>query len=197
MKDKHDTLQTYVSEMLGAERHITGAIDRQLKDDRVMKFLEAREVLERTSQVLHAHLGVLEKAYERIGKERGSAIKKAATTVTGAAAGLYDKVRRSDPASRDLRDDYAALNLAAVSYSMLHTTALALREREIAEIALRHLRDLTPLIMKLAEVIPLVVAMELVIEDKTADSSVGAEASRNTVRAWMPEEIELHEEAEL
>jgi ferritin-like metal-binding protein YciE len=194
MKDSKEILHSYVSEMIGAERHIVGAIDSQLKDDRVVKFVEAREILERVSHVLHSHLGVLEAVLDRSGKERAAKLKQAATALTGAAAGLYDKIRRSDPASRNLRDDYTALNLAAVSYSMLHTTALAHKDQEIADLALRHLRDLTPLIMDLSGVIPLVVAMELVIEDKSIDASVGAEAARNTSMAWRPgQEVELEE----
>ena len=195
MRDRQTILSSYVSEMLGAERHIVGAIDSQLKDERVQKFIDARDLLQRVSQVLHGHLESLERLLESSGKEKGSALKRAATTLTGAAAGLYDKVRRSDPASRNLRDDYTALNLAAVSYSMLHTTALAHKDQELADLSLNHLRDLTPLIMRLSEVIPLIVAMELVIEDKSVDPSVGEMAAKNTSMAWRQEEI--YAEAEI
>jgi hypothetical protein len=194
MKDKQDILHSYVSEMLGAERHIAGAIDSQLKDQRVEKFIDAREILEKISRTLHSHLNTLEQTLDKGGKERASALKRAATTLSGAAAGLYDKVRRTDPASRDLRDDYTALNLAAVSYSMLHTTALAHKDSAIADLALNHLRNLTPLIMELSQVIPLVVAMELVVENKSIDPSVGGEAARNIKMAWTPQEDILQEE---
>jgi hypothetical protein len=197
MKERKDILHSYISEMLGAERHIAGAIDSQLRDERVQKFIEAREILQRISQVLHDHMNTMEGVLDRSGKERASTLKRAATTLSGAAAGLYDKVRRTDPASRDLRDDYTALNLAAVSYSMLHTTALAHKEPEIADLSLRHLRDLTPLIMRLSQIIPLIVAMELVVENKAVDPSVGAEAARNTAMAWTPEKVEIHEAAEV
>ena len=86
--------------------------------------------------------------------------KAAVATALGAFAGLYDKVRK-DPVSRMLRDDYTALNMASFSYTMLHTTALAFHDEPVASLALKHLQDLTPLIMHLNEVVPHVVVKEL------------------------------------
>jgi hypothetical protein len=40
-----------------------------------------------------------------------------------------------------LRDDYTALNLAAIGYHMLHTTGMGLQNQATADLALRHLKD--------------------------------------------------------
>lgn len=183
---KQDILQDYVSDMLGLEKHIDGVIARQATDDRMQAYDQAHDLIMRISSTLKKHRAILEKALDSVGGESSKTVlKRVAASVTGMAANLYDKARPTDPVSRNLRDNYTALNMAAVSYTMLHTTALALKERSIADLAVRHLEDLTPLIMELSEVIPDVVARELASEDKAIDPSVGREALGNTRKAWM------------
>ena len=46
---------------------------------------------------------------------------------------MIDKIR-AEELSKDLRDDYTALNLSAISYVMLITTSLACGDRETAEL---------------------------------------------------------------
>lgn len=179
-------LRDYVSDMLGLEKHIDGVIARQATDDRMLAYAEAHDLVMRASSTLKKHRAALEKALDAVGGENAkTALKRAATSITAMAGNLYDKARPGDPVSSNLRDDYTALNMAAVSYTMLHTTALALKERSIADLAVRHLEDLTPLIMELSEVIPDVVARELTAEGKAIDPDVGSEAVRNTQKAWM------------
>ena len=65
-----------------------------------------------------------------------------------------------------VRDDYAALSFAIVCYQMLHTTALALGDQRIADIAIRNLEDYATAIMRLGEIVPPLVVEELASEGR-------------------------------
>jgi hypothetical protein len=92
-----------------------------------------------------------------------------------------------------LRDDYTALCFACVCYEMLHTTALALGHGEIATLALEHLRDYTPAVMAIGELVPEVVTDELQREGKVRSrGAVARLAADNTREAWRTPEIGAH-----
>ncbi len=186
MSDRNSTLQQYVGDMLALERHIHDAVRRQRDDENVTSHPKTHGVISRIESTLDEHIEHLERHLKAIGGDSSSPVKDAVSAVTGAAAGLYDKVR-TDKASKMLRDDYTALGLAAISYTMLHTTGLALNSEETANIALRHLRHWTPLIVDISEVIPLVVAKELAEDPGQVSPTVGEQAVRNTQEAWSHE----------
>lgn len=186
MSVRTDTLQQYVGDMLALERHIHDAVRRQRDDEKVQKQSEAHTIISRVEAQLDEHIEHLEQHLESLGGSPTSVVKEAVTAVTGAVAGLYDQVR-DEKVSKMLRDDYAALSLAAVSYTMLHTTGLALTDQETADIALKHLKHWTPIVVDISEAIPLVVANELGEEMAGTDSSAGREAVKNTQVAWSRE----------
>jgi ferritin-like metal-binding protein YciE len=188
MSDRKETLQQYVSDMLALERHIHEAVRRQRDDSKVSPHVEAHQLISRIEAALDEHIEHLEEHLESLGGEPTSPVKDAVSAVAGVAAGVYDKMR-SDPVSKMLRDDYTALSLAAISYTMLHTTGLAMTDHQTAEIALEHLGHWTPLIVEISEVVPLVVARELADEGGMVNAQVGQEAVRNTQQAWSPEAI--------
>lgn len=184
MKDNREALRPYIADMLAVDKHILEAIERQQKDDDIRQFPNALNLIDRLDDVLRGHVQALETHLEGFpGGGAAGAVKGAVTGVLGALAGVYDKVRK-DTASRALRDDYTALSLATISYTMLHTTALGLRQGATAEIALRHLKNLTPLVMELNEVIPPVVAKELSLEGYDIETGLAQQAVRNTQEAW-------------
>jgi hypothetical protein len=67
---------------------------------------------------------------------------------------------------------------------MLHTTGLALKQPETANLALSQLHDITPIIVDISEIIPLVVIRELSNDSEVIDRTVGDTAIRNTQKAW-------------
>ena len=68
---------------------------------------------------------------------------------------------------------------------MLHTTALAVGERDVAELALRHLKDYAPLVIELGEAVPEIVVRELSTEGKVMGSAdAAAQAKQNACQAW-------------
>jgi hypothetical protein len=158
-------LHKHVSDMVALVDHILEAVETQLGWEEIQRLPEARQRLEQTLAVLRAQKLKLESYLAGTGED-ASLLKKAVTTITGMAAGLYGKVREHT-GSRILRDDYTALNLASVSYTMLHTTALTYGERVLADLAALHFKELATLIVGLADALPEIVARE--IEGADAD----------------------------
>jgi hypothetical protein len=186
MRDAKEILQQYVSDMIALDEHIHEAIKRQIEDDRLKQFPEASKVVNTIHRTLDTHIAGLKGQVKSLGGEASGPIKEAVSAVAGVAAGLYDKVRH-DPVSKMLRDDYTALSLTAISYTMLHTTGLALQNQTVADLAQRYLKDITPIIIDISQVIPGVVIKDLEDNDVLIDRAVGQEAVRKTQQAWSAE----------
>lgn len=185
MADNRDSLRPYVADMAAVEKHILEAIERQSKDDDIRQFPDAAQWVDRTVGILRRHVDELENHLKNFdGGGMAGTVKEAVTGVLGVFAGLYDKVRK-ETASRALRDDYTALSLAAISYTMLHTTALGLNQGTTAQLALANLKELTPLLVEVSQFIPKVVLKELAFEGYTIETAVGEQAARNTHEAWQ------------
>ncbi|PAP78161.1 hypothetical protein [Rubrivirga marina] len=183
--DRNDILNNYVTDMAAVEGHILKAVERQLASDDTARYPDAVSVLTSLKSALSRHVSALE-AYNERTEDGGvkEAVKEAVTGALGVAAGFYDQIRQTDKVSRMVRDTYTATSLAAVSYHMLYTSALALKADDLAELAITNLKDLTGLIGRLSEAVCTVVAAELANEDKSLDASVGQQAVRATQEAW-------------
>jgi len=188
MTERQDTLQQYVSDMLALERHILPALENQSKDDRYAKSPQARRLVNKIEAINRSHIDGLEQHLRYLGGDPASPVKSAVTAALGVAATLIEKVR-TDPVSKNLRDDYTVLSLAAVSYTMLHTTGQALMDEQTADIAVNFLRDYTPLIAEINEVIPEVVVSELRDETELLDADAAKRAARRTHEAWEGDHV--------
>ena len=188
--DRTAILNNYVTDMHAVEKHILEAVERQLSDGDTASYPDAVRVITSLKTTLENHVRSLEQYNDRTeGGGLKEALKEAVTGALGVAAGFYDQLRNTDQISRMLRDDYTATSLAAVSYHMLYTSALALKADDLAALALRNLKDLTPILVDLSKVVCTVVAAELADEDKALDASVGQEAVRKTQEAWSAETV--------
>jgi hypothetical protein len=184
MKDPNKVITGYVTDMAAVEQHIADAVQRQLNTEALNQFPEARRTLQNLHETLQRHIQSLERVVDQ--KETGNFmenVKEAIGSVLGIAAGLYDKIR-TDKVSRMVRDTYTATNLATISYQMLHTTALGLKDQRVADLALDNMKDLTPILVELSQVVCTVVAKELASENKVFDGTVGDKAISNTQEAW-------------
>ena len=183
--DRTEILNSYATDMNAVESHILEAVERQLTSDETQQYPDAVRVLTSLKSALQTHTQKLEAYIE--GTDGGGvkeAVKEAVFEALGVAAGFYDLLRPNDTVSRMIRDTYTATGLAAISYHMLYTTALGLKEDRLATIAIDNLKDLTKLIGQLSEVVCTVVAAELTAEDKMIDPSVGQQAVAATQKAW-------------
>lgn len=187
MRDRQDVLRQYTGDMLALERHILDTVKKQADDEDVRRYADALRAINRVRQTLEGHSESLRQHLATLGGQQSS-IKEAVTSVASAAAALIG-MSRSDKVSKMLRDDYTSLSLATMSYTMLHATGLALKHSLTADLALRHLRDLTPVMVELSQVIPGIVVQEFVDQGEAIDASVAAEAVRNTQEAWNPEVV--------
>jgi hypothetical protein len=123
-------------------------------------------------------LKALAERRERAGQGVADAIKRAGSAVLGVGAAAVDFVR-SEKLPKDLRDDFTAMNMANVGYLMLYTTALSLDDREVAELAQRHLKDHTQCTATLQNLIPDAVVRFLQEDGLPARRDVLSEISRS------------------
>jgi hypothetical protein len=176
-------LRTYTNDMSALDKHIVEPLQHQKDDDRFKTDPRVASFLGDALQTFERHVNELQPHVERFGGGAGKVVKEAVAGALGVAAGVYDKVRK-DPVSRALRDDYVALNQAAISCTMLHTTALAFSDEPLAELSKNQLNELTPLIMRLTEIIPHVVIQELQDEDASVRHEAADLASKAGQEAW-------------
>jgi ferritin-like metal-binding protein YciE len=184
METPSKLLRDHVRDMLAIENEMHAAFRRQEKDGRLRADDGAQRLVSRVEDTIDRHLEALRGCLEEVGGKE-SALKKALGSMLGAAAGIYDGMRRDDPISRNLRDDYIALSTASVCYEMLHATALAAGKEQIADLALRHLQDYAQLVMSVGELLPHALVKELSREGKLPDNrEAAARAVENTRKAW-------------
>jgi len=181
--EAHDTLQMYVNDMLALEQDTAKALASQSEDDHVKKQPAAAVLVSELAAAAQARVNALDNLANQLGGGMGKAIKDAVGSVAGVLAGLYAKVRKH-PVSRMLRDDYTALSLAVEGYSMLHTTALALRDPRVAALAESHMREIAPHVMRLAQAIPAVVVAELADDFPELDRSASERGAAACKAAW-------------
>ena len=176
------TVQDYVGDMVSLESHIEEALDRQLK--LAQDHPGAAAAVQRFHDMVKHNRDHMKEVQESIGTTGGNPISKAGSTVLGVAAGLIDKVR-AEAISKALRDDYTAFNLAAVSYTMLHTTSSGLGFVNIATVCEEHLRSYASAIQEINHLIPSVVAWELEKDGHAVNAGTADQTTRMVDAAWQ------------
>jgi hypothetical protein len=170
--------------MLAVIEHILEAVERQRADQEVREHVDANSILIDLERVLRTHRDALQDLATQYGAGGESIVKKALTEALGIVAGLYDRIR-DHRVSRMLRDDYVALSLAAMSYTSLHAFALAIHEDRLAQAALQHLEDITPIMVEISRTLPELVVTEVGDRlDKRVEIGAIQAAVQNTQRAW-------------
>ncbi len=171
--------------VLGLEHSLLQRSEHHSREERVKKFPLAFEMLQKIRGVLLLHVNELERHLSGVDGGFETKLRKAATSFVGSVAYAYERFRTNEPVSKVLRDDYTLLNHAVITYGMLHTAMLAFHEHEIADMARRHMSDLTSLVIELGEVIPFVLATELAEEVRIeGEQSVARQAVVQYREAW-------------
>ena len=163
MSNHTETLATYVSDMHALEKHLLEAFERQL--DLTKDNAEAHRVVQTMVSRTRQHVTALEQQIERLTKKEPSkgildTIKTLGSGLLGFAAGAIDAVRPQQD-SKALRDSYTALNLAIISYVMLQTTAAAVNDQTVIDLAKSHLQNHMHCIQEIASVMPSLVVKDL------------------------------------
>jgi ferritin-like metal-binding protein YciE len=190
MRSTTDAINSYITDMLALEEHIDKAVKGQIEDLKTYPDVVAE--LQTAQRWVRHHLDDLKQLRDRRGAGTATeAIKRAGSSILGLAAGAIDLVR-NEGLPKNLRDDYTAFSLAAVGYTMLYTTALALEDHEVAELANQHLRDYAQAVIRFNNIIPAAVVRFLQEEGLPARLEVLQQVSRNVMEAWRLGEAEAH-----
>lgn len=185
-KEEMKSLKKYTADLHALENHFMNAIKKQkssekVKDDKVI------DLLNEIDKTASSHVQMLENHVERLGGDLKSELKSKIASFAGSVAGLIDGAR-NDMLSKMMRDDYTALSMIVIGYTMLHTHALAGDDQELAKLAENHLTNYTPFITEISKIAPLTVAHEL-IDDHSRAEQIGQKALENTQAAWKPEVV--------
>jgi len=180
--DRH-TVATYLSDMLALERHIAQPIESQLKSQDHQSYGEAIRIVQRIKTCTDSHIAALEAQVAAVGGHAGSPIKSAFSALLGGGAAVINQVRKTK-VSKSLRDDYTALSLSTISYTMLHATALGLGDTATAQLAKRHLDDYAPIVVEISRTMPTVVLQELKDDGENVRVSAAQLSAQQTGESW-------------
>jgi ferritin-like metal-binding protein YciE len=181
-RDRDTAINSYITDMISLEDHIEKALKGQVNDLKEYPDFgnEVRQILRLTEHHISDLRGLADR---RKAGGITETVKRAGAAVAGVAAGVIDMVR-TEGLPKNLRDDYTALSLATISYAMLYTTATALGEPEVADLAQQHLRDYAGVVNRLNTLVPASVVRYLSLEGLTVQESVVPEVGRVLKAAW-------------
>ena len=173
--------------MLALEKHIKAPIESQLASADHQKS-GASVIISAISTLTTNHITALEAALEAAGGSPAAGLKSAWAQLIGGGAAALNQVRATK-VSKSLRDDYTALSLAAISYTMLHATAAGLGDSATASLAKRHLDDITPIIVDISTAIPGVVLEELSADGEPVSITAAQLTQEASKTAWSAENV--------
>jgi hypothetical protein len=181
-RDRNEAINSYITDMLALEGHIEKAIKGQLTD--LKEYPEVLVALRDIHTKVEHHISDLRMLSDQ--RKAGGvveSVKRAGSAVGGMAAGVIDLIR-TEGLPKNLRDDHTAFNLANTGYVMLHTTALAFEDQEVADLAHQHFRDYTDAIMRLNNLIPAAVVRFLEQQGIPVRADIVSEVNENVAQAW-------------
>jgi ferritin-like metal-binding protein YciE len=181
-RNREEAINSYITDMLSLEEHIEKALRGQLED--LEDYPEVTRDLKQVLRKVEHHISDLKSLSER--RNAGGpteTIKRAGSALLGLGAAAIDLVR-NEGLPKNLRDDYTAFSLATIGYVMLYTTALALDEREVADLAQQHFADYAQAVTLLHNVIPGAVIRFLREDGLPVREDVLPEISRTIEEIW-------------
>ena len=195
MGDKRqETITKYLGDMKSVVSHVMTAMERQRDDFKDKP--DVSQTIARIALGLKGQDQALGQRLEALGGSPTHPVKEVVSDALGIVAGLYDKVR-TEGAAKGLRDDHVALNLVYVSYTTLHTTAIALGDTVTAALAKRSMIETAKFVGDVDRLIPTTVFRELQDGDLGALDSAAPEQTHAAYReAWTQPDADVRESAE-
>lgn len=126
----------------------------------------------------------LEILREKLGRPRGLPPRTEAGSSVQ-IADLYTRLRQEER-SLILRDLSTLLNLAVNECAMLHSAALALKERDLAHAAVAQLGEIIPVLVEIARLLPAATIADLACRCTTADPLAATLAHDEIQKASHP-----------
>ena len=181
-RDKNEAINSYITDMLSLEEHIEKALRGQLED--LKNYPDVIGDLKQIHRKVEHHVSDLrELSQRRNARTPADALKRVGSALLGFGAAAVDLVR-NEGLPKNLRDDYTAFSLATVGYVMLKTTALALDDREVGDLAHQHFSDYAESVTLLHNVVPGAVIRFLREEGLPVREDVLPEISRTIEQVW-------------
>jgi len=180
-KKSQTTLADYLGDLINLETHIEEALTRQTKE--TQDDPTAGPLVKEFLTVVTSHRKALKALQTEKGSTVGNPITEIGSSLLGKAAGVIDRIR-TEGISKSLRDDYVAFNLAAISYTMMYTTATGLGDKQLADVAERHLTDYAAAVQKINQGIPDVVARELAKDNHSVQPNAAQQTRAIVDTAW-------------
>jgi ferritin-like metal-binding protein YciE len=177
------SLQTYVSDLLALEKHIGQALEGQVRSDDVASQGQAAGVIGQIKAQNESHIAQLQRCLDRLGGHPASPVKSAWASLLGSAASAIGGSRKTK-VTKWLRDDYTALSLANVSYTLLHATAVGLGDSTVSALARQGLTDYSRSVMLVNQVIPGVVLTELRDDGENVATGAAETIRQQTNEIW-------------
>jgi len=183
MADAQQTVRGYINDLMAVQRHVADAMERHASEKDLARVAGGTEATRSAVALIRQSSKRFEQRLAALGGPGAvGQLKEAVTTVTGFLAGVYGQAR-PETASRMLRDDATALNFLMVCAGMLHATAVALRDMETAGLTNELLRDLPPVLMKVNDLVPRAVLVNLA-DEHPVDRGADEAAVREIHAAW-------------
>jgi ferritin-like metal-binding protein YciE len=152
------TIADYVGDMVALEAHIEEALDRQLHSTTDTSV--AHEAIQRFHDNVKASRDTMRQYQEEVGSTGPKPLVQAGAALLGKAAGIIGKIR-TEGVTKSLRDDYTAFNHAAIGYTLLHVTAVALGDARTAKLAESGLKSYAAMVQEINHLIAEVTIEEL------------------------------------
>jgi hypothetical protein len=177
-------INDFVGDIVSVESGIEETLDRQLKlgqdnpvfSAAVQRFHDAAKASRDAARTYRDQLGA--------DTEGANSIVEKGTEALGAITGMIQKLR-SEGLSKALRDDYNLFNTAAIAYTTLHTTAMALGDSDTETFAANGLRTYARLVQEINNIIPEIVVDELRKDNHILANPAAAEQCKQEIdRIW-------------
>ena len=170
----------WLGDVVAVERHFEDALDDQARKT------SAPPIIMHLQDAVHDSRVRAEAFRDHYALSETLSVLQQGLDLFGKAVGLNEQIK-TESVDKALRNDFVACNLAAVNYSMLHTTAIALENEGVAAFAAQGLRTYATLIAEINAELPGAVVRELVGADSATpiDANAAAIASSQQQGLWF------------
>jgi len=189
--NERHSLSAYVSDLLALEQHLAQPLGGQVGSDTFASYPGATRVVNELKGLNDAHIAALKSRLDALGGNAAAPVKSAWAGLLGGAANLVVGARKTK-VTKGLRDDYTALSLATMSYTLLHATAIGLGDTATAAIARQGLADYARAVMLINQVIPETVLAELTEDGETVVNGAADTIRQQTNEIWKQQASVTH-----
>jgi hypothetical protein len=187
MTELEKILENALVAQVTLEESLYSQVERQISQPDIHICPAVRDMLTEIKAILEEHFSslnvTLERRQQTSVRDETSSHLSPLQSDSSVVEETHSQKRR-EQISQMLYDDYAALNFVAMGNTMLHTTALAADSKDIAELALKHLTNMARFVVRVGDLLPIIVALDLSARFPEVKASIGELAAKNAREAW-------------